>query len=119
MFERLERIAADSSFCSSSSVVTKFVEGGYLSSSVQSTPQATPSKQHPLASTSAPEEPLSLPLPINPFSNEAVNNARALLEKLAAFKFSDQLNKPQSKQGQSKKFFVIKQSTLIKYKIDF
>ncbi|KAF4526798.1 hypothetical protein B566_EDAN016625 [Ephemera danica] len=80
LFERLERIADDSSFCSSSSIVTKFVEGGYLSSSVQSTPQTTPSKG----------QNLSMPLTSSPIVNPkpTLKNARSLLEKLAAYHFA-------------------------------
>jgi len=78
VFERMEKLVGDSSFCSSSSVVTRFVEGGYISS-VQTTPQSSPVKRQV-------ESPLELELPtLHP--NTAVENAKTLLKELAALKF--------------------------------
>ncbi|XP_065335593.1 uncharacterized protein Sas-4 [Cloeon dipterum] len=81
VFERMEQLVDDSSFCSSSSVYTRFIEGGYISS-IQNTPQGSPIKS---AATQS-QSPLALEAPSST-PNPAIENAKSLLHQLAAIRF--------------------------------
>ncbi|XP_059485148.1 centromere protein J [Neocloeon triangulifer] len=78
VFERMEKLADDSSFCSTSSTYARFIEGGYISS-VQNTPQSSPVKRQS-------QSPLALDPPVLA-PNPTVENAKALLQQLAALRF--------------------------------